>query len=141
MRAAGFPISDKTIGMWRVELPAGSWLAHLVHNGAATPKPECTPKTVWVGSHARRLAALPVQILLYRFRWDKDGRDERPWVIRGLRPGTPDAEAIEKAREAQSNLMTYGLGGWELLRGKRSAAEFLAALREMPGMTTTAEPK
>jgi hypothetical protein len=82
-----------------------------------------------------------VQILVYRFRWDKDGRDERPWVIRGLRPGTPDTEAIEKAREAQSNLMTYGLGGWELLRGKRSAAEFLAALRELPGMTTTAEPK
>jgi len=76
--------------------------------------------------------------MAYRFRWDKDGGDERPWAICGLRPGTPDADAIEKVRQAQDRLMTYGLGGWELLRGERSAAEFFAALREMPGMTTTA---
>ena len=138
MRAAGIPISDKTIGMWRVELPGGNWLAHLFHNGGVRPRPESTPETTWRSAQARRLAALPVHIMVYRFRWDRDGKDERPWAICGLRPGTPDMEAIERVRDAQSNLMTYGLGGWELLRGERSSAEFIAALREMPGMTTTA---
>jgi hypothetical protein len=139
MKATGIPISDKTVGIWRVELPGGHWLAHLFHNGGATSRPECNPETFWRGSQARRLAALPVHILVYRFRWDKDGGDERPWAICGLRPGTPDGEAIEKARQAQDRLMTYGLGGWELLRGERSAAEFFAALREMPGMTAAVE--
>lgn len=125
--------------MWRVELPGGNWLAHLFHNGGATSRPESTPETAWRGSQARRLAALPVHILVYRFRWDKNGREDRPWAICGLRPGTPDAEAIEKARRAQDRLMTYGLGGWELLRGERSAAEFFAALRKMPGMATLAD--
>lgn len=138
MRAAGFPISDKTIGMWRVEVPGGNWLAHLFHNGGSTPRSECIPETAWRGAQARRLAALPVHIMVYRFRWGKDGRDERPWAICALRPGTPQADAIEKVRQAQDRLMTYGLGGWELLRGERSLAEFLAALREMPGMTIAA---
>lgn len=137
MRAAGFPISDKTIGMWRVEVPGGNWLAHLFHNGLSTARSECTPETAWRGAQARRLAALPVHIMVYRFRWNKDGRDERPWAICGLRPGTPESDAIEKVRQAQDRLMTYGLGGWELLRGERSLAEFSAALREMPGMTIT----
>jgi hypothetical protein len=122
--------------MWRVELPGGNWLAHLFHNGGS--RSEYTPETAWRGAQARRFAALPVHIMVYRFRWDKDDSDERPWAICGLRPGTPQADAIEKVRQAQDRLMTYGLGGWELLRGERSSAEFFAALREMPGMTITA---
>ena len=138
MKAAAIPISDKTIGVWRVQLPGGNWLAHLFHNGSPTPRSEYTAQSTWRGAHARRLAALPVHIMVYRFRWDKDDRDERPWAICALRPGTPQADAIEKVRQAQDRLMTYGLGGWELLRGERSLAEFLAALREMPGMTIAA---
>ena len=137
MKAAGIPISEKTIGMWRVELPGGNWLAHLFHNGTSTSRSEYIPETAWRGAHARRLAALPVHIMVYRFHWDKDGRDERPWAICGLRPGTPQADAIERVSQAQDRLMTYGLRGWELLRGERSMAEFFAALREMPGMTIT----
>lgn len=137
MRATGIPVSEKTIGMWRVELPGGNWLAHLFHNSVCTPRSEYTPEAGWRGAQARRLAVLPVHILVYRFRWDKNARDERPWAICGLRPGTPQADAIERARQAQDRLMTYGLGGWELLRGERSLAEFFAALREMPGMTIT----
>ena len=138
MTAAGIPITDRTLGMWRVELPGGNWLAHLFHNGGATPRAESALAGAWSDSHARHLVVLPAHIMVYRFRWDRDGKDERPWAICGLRPGTPDVEAIERVRDAQSNLMTYGLGGWELLRGERSSAEFIAALREMPGMTTTA---
>lgn len=139
MKAGGIPVCDKTIGIWRVELPGGNWLAHLFHNGGSKPTSEFSPETAWRGAQARRLAALPVHVMVYRFRWHKDGKDQRPWAICALRPGTPDADAIEKVRQAQDRLMTYGLGGWELLRGRRSAAEFFAALREMPGMTDTAE--
>lgn len=141
MKAAGIPISDNTIGMWRVEVPGGNWVAHLFHNGNSTFRSDFTPQTTWRGAHARRLATLPVHIMMYRFRWDKDARDERPWAICGLRPGTPQTDAIEKVRQAQDHLMTYGLGGWELLRGERSAAEFFEALREMPGMTITPQTR
>jgi hypothetical protein len=135
MKAAGILISDKTIGIWRVELPGGNWLAHLFHNGGGMSRAECT---LAAASHERHLVALPVHVMMYRFRWNRDGTGERPWAICGLRPGTPDVQAIERVRDAQSNLMTYGLGGWELLRGERSSAEFFAALREMPGMAATA---
>lgn len=138
MTAAGITISDKTIGIWRVELPGGNWLAHLFVNAGATPMPGFT---TWGGvSNARRLVAIPGPILTYRFRWEND-RGERPWTICGVRPGTPDADAIEKVRRAQDNLMTYGLGGWEVLRGDRSVAEFFAALHKMPGMSATAGPE
>jgi hypothetical protein len=104
-------ISEKTIGMWRAELPGGNWLAHLFHGGGTT------------------------------LRYD-DGRAERHWAIRAMRPGTSDAEAVEAAREAQDRLMSYGLGGWEMLREGRSPAEFFSAVREMPGMSTpTTEPE
>ena len=58
-----------------------------------------------------------------------------------MRPGTSDAAAVERAREAQDRLMSYGLGGWELLRRDRSAAEYFAALQQMPGMATPAGPE
>ena len=62
MKASGIPISERTVGLWRVELPAGNWLAHLFHNSGFAG-PDRTPETAWRGAQARRLAALPVHIM------------------------------------------------------------------------------
>lgn len=143
MTAEAITITEKTIGIWRVELPGGNWLAHLFHNDGTTPNAERPLWTTFGNSRAKCGASLLRHIqLAYRFRWYDNARAERHWAIWAMRPGTSDAEALEAAREAQDRLMSYGLGGWEMLRSGRSPAEFFSAVREMPGMSTsTTEPE
>jgi hypothetical protein len=127
MNAEAITISEKTIGIWRVELPGGNWLAHLFHNGGTRPRPS--------RSQAERVASALLHIeLAYRFRWQKETKSERRWAIWALRPGTSEADAVETARQAHDRLMSRGLGGWELLRRDSSAVEYFAALQRMPGM-------
>ena len=128
-------ITDRTLGVWRVELSGGNWFAHLFHYDGDRLRGRPSPRTTWSGSEAKYKPSLPRHIeLAYRFRWYQGDGGEPPWAIWLMRPGTRDEQAIEKAREFHDRLMSLGVGGWELLRRDRMPAAFLAALRKMPGI-------
>lgn len=142
MNAIETRISDQTLGIWRVELPDGNWLAHLFHYDGPKRRGLRRPRSSWGGADVRYGASLPRHIeLAYRFRWYKNDKDERPWALWLMRPCTSEEDAVEKARDLHDRLMALGLSGWELLRRGRKPADFGVALHKMPGMSSTGGPE
>ena len=118
-------ITDRTFGIWMVPLPGGDWLGHLGTDAEGKPS------------------------FIYRFRWYKDGKvfedsmDVKRWFAVTPKAGTtPTVEHMLEVARFSYNQLREKAGtteGWELLRGERTAGEFMDVLRSLPGMHTKTE--
>jgi len=119
-------INENTIGMWCIHIDDKSdWLAHLARGGPGGKV-----------------------VLDYRHRYyvdDKIGaesKDRKNWY-HGELTG-PEDVAIRKMRRVFEEFRSHlprTRPAWELLKGGRTAAEFLEELATMPGMHVQLEVK